>query len=579
VSKNVASIPRWRLPESWRPEHPVFAFHEDTNANAVLITPKGEIFAVAEERLSRNRFSGGFPQLSLKWIQQASGIDLDRAKVLVFGNRTHFLPRILGSHFPSFEHDFFGFMHKLMLLYHHLCFRSRTFSSFMESFNRFLLKRRFGKKIKIIDHHFAHAASAYFTSGQTKACAVSIDNYGDGFSAKVFECKGADIRYIRGSSALNSPGQFYGEIAQIAGIKPLLAGKLTGMAAHGKPVVAESMRQLFDVTKNGTDFSSTFGWGRNAGKEPFKSFSSINQIDLAASAQLQFENTIVKYVQKAVSDTGQGHVVLAGGCFANVRVNQRILELPEVESVWIHPAMSDQGISMGAALAHIANTQKPLPFTMENILLGPESTENEMLAGLKKHGLPFAKPDNIAAEAAELLAQGNILARFDGPVEYGLRALGNRSILHSTTDPDLQSRLNKKLHRAPYMPFAPVTMAPHAAKCYVDVERASEAGRFMTISFYATDWMKKVSPGVVHIDGTVRPQILQASDNPGMYDILEIYHAKTGIPSLLNTSFNMHEEPIVATADDACKAFGLAKLDYLILGPFLVRQPMVERMV
>jgi carbamoyltransferase len=129
------------------------------------------------------------------------------------------------------------------------------------------------------------------------------------------------------------------------------------------------------------------------------------------------------------------------------------------------------------------------------------------------------------------------------------------------------------------MPFAPVTMAPHAAKCYVDVERASEAGRFMTISFYATDWMKKVSPGVVHIDGTVRPQILQASDNPGMYDILEIYHAKTGIPSLLNTSFNMHEEPIVATADDACKAFGLAKLDYLILGPFLVRQPMVERMV
>ena len=573
MSGNSNRTSRWRLPPQWRPDRHVFAFHEDSNSNAVLITRDGEVYAVAEERITRKRFQAGFPKESLAWIERTSGVRLDQASTLVFGNRTHFLPRILGSRFPSFQHDLFGMAHKLMLSFHHLCYISPVFSGLMELFNRSLLWLRFRKRIVIVDHHHAHAASAYYTSGHKAACAVSVDNYGDGYSAKVFDCEGSDIHFLHGASAIRSPGQFYGEIAQIAGIHPLLAGKLTGMSASGDPNVAlQEMQRLFDVTADRRNFTRTFGWRWSEKSEPFLRLRSIHKPDLAASAQRQFEDALVKYVQAAVVETGRRHVVLAGGCFANVRVNQKVLELPEVDSVWIHPAMSDQGIAMGAALAYIASMGDPLPFHFEDILLGPEPTEEEMRSALEDHGLPYERPENMEERVARLLVEGNVIARFVGPLEYGLRALGNRSVLYQTQDPDLQPRLNRKLHRASYMPFAPVTMEPYAAQCYLGVENALEAARFMTISFYATDWMKENCPGVVHLDGTVRPQILRATDNPGMYRILDQYRRLTGIPSLLNTSFNLHEEPIVAAAPDACRAFKTAGLDYLICGPFLARQ-------
>ena len=563
---------KWQLPEQWRPDHHVFAFHEDTNANAVLITDQGEVFAVAEERISRKRFQAGFPRRSLAWIQETSGVRLQEAPTLVFGNKTHFLPRILGSWFPSFQHDLFGPVHKLMLTYHHLCYLSPSFLEVMYAFNRLLLYLRFRKKIFMVDHHFAHAASAYYTSGKTEACAVSADNYGDGFAAKVFDCQGSELRFLHGASALCSPGQFYGEIAQVAGIHPLLAGKLTGMAASGKAIAVDQMRELFDVTEDRRSFTRTFSWGRSIDKEPFVGFKELAKPDLAASAQHQLEEALVKYVQAAARTTGRRDIVLAGGCFANVRANQKVLELSEVDSVWIHPGMTDQGIAMGAALTYIAAKKKPLPFKFENICLGPEPTEAEIKEALDQAGLPYRKPDNMEQEVARLLVDGKALARFDGPLEYGPRALGNRSILYHTKDRTIQSWLNAKLHRASYMPFAPVTMEPYAQQCFIDVDKAPEAGRFMTISFWATDWMKQNCPGVVHIDGSVRPQILRQSDNPGMYRILEEYRKLSGIPCLVNTSFNMHEEPIVATAKDACRAFLLSGLDYLIAGPYLATQ-------
>lgn len=574
MSEQSTTTTRWRLPEPWRPSHPLFAFHEDSNANAVLITPSGEVFAVAEERISRSRFQAGFPARSLSWLEKTSGVSLADAPLLVFGNRTHFLPRILGAHFPTYEHDLFGFAHKLMLSFHHACFLSPAFAGLMALFNKTLLRLRYGKPVVLVDHHHAHAVSAFFTSGQKTACAVTADNFGDGYSAKVFDCDGSNIRFVRGVSALNSPGQFYGEIAQIAGIHPLLAGKLTGMAASGDPTEAmPAMRRIFDVTADQKGFTRTFGWRRRGNAALFCGLEQMDKPDLAAAAQQRFEEVLLAYVQKAVIETGRRNVVLAGGSFANVRLNQRILELPEVDSVWIHPAMTDQGIAMGAALTYLASQKTAESFRLENVLLGPEPTEGEIKAALEENGLPYTRPEHMAEEAARLLAKGKVIARFSGPLEYGPRALGNRSVLYQTTDTKIMDWLNRKLQRAPYMPFAPVTLFEYADKCYRDVERATEAARFMTISFQATDWMKQVSPGVVHLDGTVRPQILRADDNPDMHAILTAYHRLTGIPSLLNTSFNLHHEPIVNSAADACRSFLRSELDAIIAGPFLARRP------
>jgi len=572
VNDQTPVIQAWTLPPEWRPPVPLFAFHEDTNANAVLITPAGRIYAVAEERLTRRRFQGGFPRAALRWLEEASGLRHNKQALLVFGNRTHLLPRLLGRAFPSFEHNLFGLPHKLMLAYHDRCCRSPRFAGAMEAVSRLLLRLRWGRPAAIVDHHFAHAASAYFTSGWDDACAVTVDNYGDGFAAKVFSCRKATIEFRRGVSAKNSPGQFYGEVAQLAGIHPLLAGKLTGMAASGRPTALTEMQNLFALTPDKCGFSSTFGWRRSSQRAPFAALRDVPAADLASSAQQQFEDALVAFVDHAAAETGHRRVALAGGCFANVRVNQRIAELPHVDAVWIHPAMSDQGIAFGAALAYLAARQNVRPFRLEHLFLGPEDTTERMRAALDEFRLTYTQPADMAAEAAALLHDGKILARFDGPLEYGLRALGNRSVLYRPQDPQLQSMLNAKLRRAAYMPFAPVVLEPYASLCFDRVCPSLEAARFMTISLNATAWMKQHCPGVVHLDGTVRPQILRAADNPPLYCLLERYHRLSGLPCLVNTSFNLHEEPIVATARDACRAFVVAELDYLILGPFLARR-------
>lgn len=566
----MSGMARFRVPPEWRPDEPVFAFHEDSNANAAMIHPDGTIYAVAEERLTRRRFQGGFPKHALAWIERESGVRAADASTWVFGNRTHFLPRLLGTRFPSSEHDLFGAAHKLMLLYHHACFVSPAFASMMEGVSRLLLAARGRRRVTLVDHHLAHAASAYYTSGFDDAVAITADNFGDGYSAKVFDCSGGAVRFAYGSSALNSPGQFYGEVAQICGIHPLLAGKLTGMAAHGDPRrAAATIRPFFDVERGGRDFTRTFGVWRSRGTPPFPELGAHARYDIAAATQRRLEDALIEYVRAAIAATGRRNVALAGGCFANVRVNQEIMRMEGVDAVWIHPAMSDQGIALGAALHAIAVRRHARPFELESVFLGPAPTEAECEAALREAGIPFTRPGDIAAAAADRLAAGQVVARVDGAMEYGPRALGNRSIFTRTTDPTIGEWLNKKLRRAHYMPFAPITMEEHAPACFRDFAKGVRAGRFMTIAYDAHDEFRRVSPGGAHVDGTARPQLLRERDNPGAYAVLAAYHRRTGIPSLINTSFNMHEEPIVCGAGDAVRAFVASGIDAMILGPFL----------
>jgi carbamoyltransferase len=169
-----------------------------------------------------------------------------------------------------------------------------------------------------------------------------------------------------------------------------------------------------------------------------------------------------------------------------------------------------------------------------------------------------------------------VVARCDGRMEYGPRALGNRSILYQPTDASVNEWLNKRLKRTEFMPFAPVTLAEFADQCYENLDGARYPAQFMTITFNCTDWMKKHCPAVVHIDGTARPQLIHHDTNPSYYRILNEYYKITGLPSLINTSFNMHEEPIVCTPHDAIRGFLQGNLDYLALGKYLLQHPTIE---
>jgi carbamoyltransferase len=241
--------------------------------------------------------------------------------------------------------------------------------------------------------------------------------------------------------------------------------------------------------------------------------------------------------------------------------------------------MSDEGLCVGAAYAMwsemlaASGGNGPVPPVISDVYSGPEYSEQDIRQALESCGLAYDRPNRLEHEVARLLADGYVVARFHGRMEYGPRALGNRSILYHPTDRSVNDWLNKNLVRTEFMPFAPATLYEDAEHCYVNMKGAKDAARFMTITFECTPWMQDVCQGVVHLDGTARPQLVREQDNPSYYRILSEFKKITGIPSVINTSFNMHEEPIVCSPHDAIRAFKLGHLDYLAIGPFLIKCP------
>jgi carbamoyltransferase len=254
-------------------------------------------------------------------------------------------------------------------------------------------------------------------------------------------------------------------------------------------------------------------------------------------------------------------------------MNQRIMELPGVEQVFVFPNMGDGGVGVGAALWVASQRDRRKPELLRNVFLGPGFREDEYEAALKNHDVAYTKSSHIEADVADLLADGKVVARFDGPMEFGPRALCNRSILCQGIDPSINKWLNDRLKRTEFMPFAPISLEKEAGKLYENVDRARDAAQFMTITMDCTPQMKKQSPAAVHVDGTARPQLVSPDVHPSVHDILTRYYAKTGIPSLINTSFNMHEEPIVCSPDDAVRGFLAGRLDALAIGRYLALAP------
>lgn len=549
----------------------LLTLHEDSNANITIFKDSQILFSVAEERLSRVKYQGGFPVRSLRMALDKYGLSLKDIDIIVCGNKFHPLPRILWNKFPVFEHSFLGITQKITVYYQHAILKNKFLQKSVENFNKLMLRGKFERPVTLTEHHVAHAYSAYLTSGFDKALAITTDNFGDGLSSAVFACNNGECKFIYGSSALFSPGQFYGEIAQALGFHPLLAGKMTGLAGYGNPQVAyDLIKGLFSLTKNKKDFKLPPLIWKFPNKGVYRKLHDYKKEDIAAATQRRFEEVMLEYVLEAVKTTGLTSIALAGGVFGNVRLNQKIAELKEVTEIFIHPGMSDQGISLGVGLKYLAENIGLKPFKLKDIYWGPEYNNSQIENSLKKENIQYSYIDNIEITLGKLLSEGKIIARFNGRMEYGPRALGNRSILYQTTDAKVNDWLNKKLKRAEFMPFAPVTLQEYASRCYLNIDRVKYNAKFMTISVDCTDWMKNISPAVVHIDGTARPQLIEENDNPSYYKILKEYHRITGIPSLINTSFNMHEEPIVASPEDAIKAFKAAKLDYLAIGNYLV---------
>jgi carbamoyltransferase len=294
------------------------------------------------------------------------------------------------------------------------------------------------------------------------------------------------------------------------------------------------------------------------------------------------EDISVQYISHWRDRTAQRNIAVAGGVFANVKLNQRIHKIDGVDSIFVYPAMSDEGIAAGAALAlwarMAAGPTIPRQAAFDHVYLGPDFSEREIMEALDAESIEYFHSKNVESEIARLLMEGRVVARFAGRMEYGPRALGNRSILYRPDDPSVNDWLNARLRRNEFMPFAPATMSKHADRCYVAVDGARNTARFMTITFDCTNEMKRACPGVIHVDGTARPQLVDESDNPSYYRIIQEFERLTGLPCIVNTSFNIHEEPIVCTPEDAVRAFLVGHLDILAIGPFIAKNPRWEEL-
>ncbi len=420
-------------------------------------------------------------------------------------------------------------------------------------------------KLKRYDHHTSHAANAYLTSGFERALIVTIDGYGTGLAGSISLGEGGKRTRLARLPYPHSLGTFYEMVTSALRFNPSRhAGKIVGLAAYGDPDrLSEALLACFD-RRPGEFFlkqaDNVFLARHLASRYPM--------IDVAAAYQNVLEVIVQEWIAHWLKETGTEHVVLSGGVTANVKMNQRIFEIPGVRQIYVYPNMGDGGCGTGLAL--LRTTPSGEVGSLDSVYLGPEYSDAAIRAELEAAGLDYRQPDNLAREVAQLINDGKVVARFSGRMEYGPRALGNRSIMYHAKEPEINQWLNQRLGRTEFMPFAPVTLYEERDRCYHNLHGAEHAAEFMTVTFDCTPFMKQHCPAAVHVDGTARPQLIRREINEGYYDILAEFHKLTGVPSLINTSFNMHEEPIVCSPGDAIRGYTLGSLDALAIGSFLV---------
>lgn len=571
--------------------------------SGVALLKNGEIiFASDEERFTRIKNESSFPFNALNAMFEETGIRPEQINYVAMPDRK-----------PIWQ------LRKIIKYIVKTYFETGVFASnyLRESLKRTLqLKRVLPDNLHhcktfFIEHHIAHAASVYYSAPWTKSTIITIDGSGDfSMSGIIGVGQSNKIEIIKRLNGFYSPGIYYMIITEILGfISGRHEGKVTGLAAFGKPM--KELQKQFEIFLqydcNKLDFFSkniafeindyvskhwVNGYNPEIGTNSFaeQKYKKIKQQqlstfriplknyskeDIAFAAQNRLEEVITKHIQSVVNKTNIENICVAGGIFANVKLNQKIRELDNVKNLFIYPAMNDSGLSVGSALYvhhNILNNNfnGKLPTTL---YLGINSnTDKQVESLLKSKNIKYLQTIDIERHIAEALSENRTVAHFYGKSEYGPRALGNRSILAPAVNPAINDSLNKKLRRTEFMPFAPVILKGFADELLVDWNENEHNSRFMTITYNVTKKMKTIAPATVHIDGTARPQVVSRADNERIYNILNEYYKITNIPVLINTSFNLHEEPIVNTPEDALKILEQNAVDVLVINNFYIEQ-------
>lgn len=571
-------------------------------SGAAVVEEGRLIAAVNEERLVRRKMVMGFPWKSIEAVLRQVGAkpgEFDH--VAVASTWGHHLPKyvdfsegVFGVDEGSVKSLFFTVGSRLSFLRSKLPFLEPLYYQLRQPiFNRRraairrLMKEHYGFTcpVEFVAHHYAHGAAAYYGAGYDDALVLTLDGAGDGHSSHVYDVRGGKWNRLHSVPSFDSLGNYYGYVTALCGFTMgKHEGKITGLAAHGNGNTYRRILERFITYRDGSMVNVADAFRQGAVDRLRAALpADFSKKDLAAGIQDVAEDICARYVDYWRKKTGHRNVALAGGVVANVKINQRIHQLAGVDSVFVYPAMSDEGLAAGAALALTAEKRPDLRMhgrsCLDHVYLGPEFPESAIAETLDAAGLEYTHSEDIENEIAGLIAKHYVVARVNGPMEYGPRALGNRSILYRPDDPAVNDWLNERLRRTEFMPFAPSTLAEDAGACFHGLKGAEDTARFMTITFDCTKQMREHCPGVVHVDGTARPQLVSKTDNPSYHRIIQAFKERTGLPCIVNTSFNIHEEPIVCTPQDAIRAFQTGHLDVLAIGPFLAKSAEADRRV
>jgi carbamoyltransferase len=514
------------------------------NASSSLIVDGKIIHCVEEERFTRIKAADqyeSYPDLSSRKIEAVTGVEIKKADHKVFALSVHgdYAEQLAGSNYET------------------------------------------------CSHHLAHNYSAYFTSGmEGKILSISIDGGGENNYSKVFLCEDGKMVQIKNSpiSSDGSLGLLWAFVTNtIKGYHPngdsvwkMLKdeGKLMGMAPNG--VYNERYQKIFNSIisyKDGkfqnpnTGHRTRFVMDSLFARGEFFPFENIQ--DFSFNLQYHTEKIVLEFINDLHKDfPDYTKICLSGGLFANVKLNQKINELPWVDEIYIVPPMGDEGLSLGVALkkaVELGEITKPIK--LENVYLGFEYTDSQIFKIAQD--FDFNRKQYNSSDIAEDLHEGKIIGWFQGKMEFGPRALGARSILAKATDPETHSKLNERLFRNDVMPFAPMVLTERFDEIFT-CSKSKYAAEFMTICYTTKEeWIERIPAVIQKTDKTARPQIITSKNNNRVWDLMNKYEQISGIPIILNTSFNIHNEPIVENPEQAFTHLKNKVIDKLVIGNYV----------
>jgi carbamoyltransferase len=463
--------------------------------------------------------------------------------------------------------------------------------NFINNLEEELVKCGFDKKdippFRFFDHHYSHALTAYIPSKFDEAIIITIDGHGEENSSVVWEARNNTIKKIKEINIPHSLGWFYSAATRFCGFTPNDGeGKTMGLAPYGKPNASlkEKMEKVLYLENYGYKINPNYlFYGKRSYDNEFTdSFVSLfgrprinnddifqgNYTDFAFEAQASLENIVSQLVTESIKKTGIKNICLAGGVALNCKMNGVIASLDEVDYIYVQPISNDVGTTFGSSLA--LYLEKGYPITrnvMEHVYLGPEFCDKEIEIAIQNKNLLYKYFDNIEEKTASLLEQGEVIGWFQGKMETGPRALGNRSILGDPRNKKMKGIINEKVKfREPWRPFCPSILEEYQDDYIED----SFYHPYMIIAFKVKQEKVKEIPSVVHIDNTARIQSVSKKTNLKYWKLINEFRKLTNVPVLLNTSFNVKGEPIVCTPNDALNTFQKTGMDYLVMGNYLI---------